>query len=148
MAERTYPDPRVTRFISERFVPVQFNVVENPGAQLRFRSFWTPCIMLQDVEGNEHRRSYGSLLPEQFLAELSLAHGLRFLHTGHFAKALELLEAATEFTAPNAFRHAENMYWLAVARYRVSGNAHDLDIGWDELIERYPDSDWTIRADL
>ena len=148
MAERTYPDPRVTRFINERFVPVQFNVVENPGAQLRFHAFWTPCIMLQDVEGNEHRRSYGSLLPDQFLAELSLAHGLRFLHTGHFGKALDLLEAATEFTEADPYRHPENLYWLGVARYRVSGNAKDLDLGWDELIERHLDSDWAIRANL
>ncbi len=53
MKEHTFPDPRVTRMINEFVVPVQFNVVEDPGAMRRFHSHWTPCAMLQDSDGSE-----------------------------------------------------------------------------------------------
>ena len=117
MAMHTYPDPRVTRFINDFAVPVQFNAKEDPGAHLRYHAFWTPCLILQDVDGNEHRRSIGPLTAEQFLAEFSLAYGLRFLNTGNFGKAIELLQEALNHTPALPARHAENIYFVGVAKF-------------------------------
>ena len=146
MAERTYPDPRVTRFVNEIAVGVRFNVKEDPGAQLRYHAFWTPCLMLQDVEGNEHRRSVGSLNPEQFLAEFALAYGLRFLNTGHFGKAVEALEDALDHTARVEVRHAENLYFLAVAEFELSGNAQELLGMWEKLRLEHPETEWAAKS--
>ena len=146
MAEKTYPDPRVTRFINEVAVPVQFNVKEDPGAHLRYHAFWTPCLMLQDVDGSEHRRSIGPLDPEQFLAEFALAHGLRFLNTGNFGRAVEVLEGALEHTSRISMRHAENLYFLAAAKFELSGNLQDLLGTWEMLRSEHPDTEWAVKT--
>ena len=144
----TYADPRVIRFIGEFTIPVEFDVSEDPGAQLRFHSFWTPTVIYLDPDGHEHRRSYGCIDPPRFLAEFTLARGLRFLHTGHFRQSAAILEEAMELTAAEPAVHAENLYWLGVAHYRVTGNAHDLEASWRTLRHDHPDAAWTRRTDF
>ena len=146
MAMHTYPDPRVTRFINDFAVPVQFNVKEDPGAHLRYHAFWTPCLILQDVDGNEHRRSIGPLSPEQFLAEFSLGYGLRFLNTGNFGKAVELLQEALNHTPALPARHAENIYFMGVAKFELDGKVQHLSTEWEKLASQYPDSEWTAKS--
>ncbi len=147
MGANTYPDPRVSRFINEHSVPVQFNIKEDVGAPFRYHAQWTPAIMWYDFEGNEYRRSFGSLNPDQFLAEFALAHALRFYHGGQFDRSVELFEQAQEYTKYDPVRHAENLYWIAAAKYESStGTADDLMAGWRKLQEAYPDSDWAKRS--
>lgn len=146
MEAYTFPDPRVSRFINEHMIPVQFNVKEDVGAPQRYHAHWTPASMYQDVEGSEYRRSYGSLNPEQFLAEYWLAHGLRFYHSGQYDKSAEVFEQALAFTNTDPFRHAENLYWIGPAKYEGSGDEDDLLDGFKRLQETYPDSDWTKRS--
>ena len=146
MRNITYADPRVIGFINEFTIPVEFSVSEDPGVQLRFRSFWTPTVIYCDSDGHEHRRTYGCLDPERFLAEFSLARGLRYLNTGRFRKALEALQEAVSHTTAEPDTHAENLYWLGVARYRVSGNVHELEEEWRALRHTHPTSAWSRRT--
>lgn len=146
MEAYTYPDPRVSRFINQHTVPVQFNVKEDVAAPMRHHARWTPAIMYQDVEGNEYRRSFGPLNADQFLAEFSLAHALRAYHSGHFDKSVELFEEALEFTKSDPLRHPENLYWIGPAKYEGSGSVEDLMAGFKVLQEAYPDSDWTKKS--
>ena len=146
MGANTYPDPRVSRFINEHTIPVQFNVKEDVGAPFRYHAQWTPAIFYQDVDSNEFRRSFGPLNPDQFLAEFSLAHALRFYHSGQFDKSAELLEHALEYTKSDPLRHAENLYWIGPAKYEGSGTLDDLTIGFKKLQQAYPDSDWAKKT--
>lgn len=146
MEANTFPDPRVSRFINQNFVAVQFNVKEDTTAPFRFHAQWTPASMYQDVDGFEYRRSYGSLDADQFLAEYWLAHGLRLYHSGQFDKAAEVFEQALEYTKPSPMRHAENLYWIGPAKYEGSGTEDDLLAGFKRLQETYPDSDWAKRS--
>ncbi|MCL5103963.1 MAG: hypothetical protein M1133_07610 [Armatimonadetes bacterium] len=148
MRDNTYPDPRVSRLINQSTVPVQFNIVEDPGAMLRYHSFWTPTMMLQDADGVEYRRSYGALSPEAFLAEFSLGKALRYLHSGNFRKAIDLLEHARNYTAVHPERNAENHYWLAVGKYRATDDPAELEHGWQELRAKHPSSDWARKTDF
>jgi len=146
MAANTYPDPRVSRFINQHTIPVQFNVKEDVGAPSRYHAQWTPAIIYQDVDGNEFRRSFGPLNPDQFLAEFSLANALRFYHSGQFDKSAGLFEQALEYTQIDPWRHAENLYWIGPARYEGSGSVDDLMAGFKKLQETYPNSDWTKKT--
>jgi len=148
MAANTYPDPRVSRLINEFAVPVQFNVKEDPGARARYHGYWTPCISYQDVDGAEYRRSFGPLNSEQLLAELSLARGLRFVHSGRFEEGIEALEVALTYTEAVPPRHAENLYWLAAARYESSGEVKDLLDGWEDVRRLHPDTEWDSKTRL
>src|SRR3712207_8468941 len=73
MGAVTYPNPEVQRFIEQHFIPVQFNVVEQPEVMDQFNTPWTPTLIVQDAEGREHRRSQGNLDPARSLGEMSLA---------------------------------------------------------------------------
>jgi hypothetical protein len=136
----------VSRFISQLTVPVQFNVKEDVGAQSRYHAQWTPAIIYQDVDGNEFRRSLGSLNPDQLIAELSLACALRFYHSKQFDKSAELLEQALEYTRTDPMRHAENLYWIGPAKYEGSGTGDDLMAGFKTLQDTYPESDWAKKS--
>lgn len=146
MAANTYPDPRVSRFISQYTIPVQFNVSQDVGAPSRYHARWTPAIMFADVDGNEYRRSFGPLNPDQFLAEFSLAYALRFYHSGQFEQSVELFEQALEYTMSDPIRNAENLYWIGPAKYEGSGSVDDLMAGFKKLQEAYPNSDWTKKT--
>lgn len=146
MATYTYPDPRVSRFINHKMIPVQFNVKEDVGAPFRYHAQWTPVAMYQDVEGSEFRRSYGPLNADQFLAEFALAHALRYYHSGQFDKSARLFEEALEYTQSDPFRHAENLYWIGPAKYEGSGTVDDLMSGFRKLQDTYPDSDWAKKS--
>ncbi|HTE20754.1 MAG TPA: thioredoxin family protein, partial [Armatimonadota bacterium] len=61
----TYPDPAVEAYIEEHFIPVQFNVSEQPEAMEQFNTPWTPTLIVQDAEGREHRRAQGYLDPKR-----------------------------------------------------------------------------------
>ncbi len=144
----TYLDPRVIVFVDRFTIPVEFSVAEDQGAQIRFHSFWTPTAIYCDPDGQEHRRTYGCLDPQRFLAEFWLARGLRFLQTGHFRQAAEIFDDAVEHTSVEPDTHAENLYWIAVARYRASGNVQELEAEWRILRREHPTSSWTRRTDF
>lgn len=146
MGANTYPDPRVSRFINEYTIPVQFNVKEDVGAPIRYHAHWTPAIMFQDADGNEFRRSFGPLNPDQFLAEFWLALGLRYYHSGQFDKSAEIFEQALEYTKSDPIRHAENLYWIGPAKYEGSGSVDDLMAGFKKVQEMYPGSDWAKKT--
>lgn len=146
MKENTYPDSRVSRYINEHLVPVQLNVADYQEAMQIYHSHWTPCLMLRDVDNVEYRRSYGALNPVQILAELAIARGLRFLHSGQYEKSLQLFEEAHEYTQHDPHRHPENYYWQSVALYRTTHVPDDLGKYWEYLHEMYPDSDWAKKT--
>src|SRR4051794_40373982 len=73
MGAVTYPNPDVERFINEHFIPVQFNVVEQPEVMDQFNTPWTPTLIVQDAEGREHRRSQGYWDPAPCRGERSPA---------------------------------------------------------------------------
>src|SRR6266536_823990 len=73
MGAVTYPDPEVERFIESHFIPVQFNVVEQPEVMDRFNTPWTPTLIVEDAHGREHRRAQGFHDAKRFLGEMALA---------------------------------------------------------------------------
>ncbi|MCE5200521.1 MAG: thioredoxin family protein [Armatimonadota bacterium] len=147
MQEHTYTDPRVHRFVDEFVIPVRFDLKEDPGALIRYHAFWTPCIILSDIDDNEHRRSYGVLSVEQFLAEFWVGYGLLLLNTRRVNEAIDVLERARIYTAVDSVRNAENHYWLGVAKYQVTGDIKELEYEWQKLRADHPSSDWARKTD-
>ena|SRR5687767_7854975 len=148
MGAVTYPNPEVDRFIAEHFVPVQYNVGEHPEAFQQFNAAWTPTIIIQDVEGREHRRSEGYLDPQRFLAEMSLALVKAALNRQEYEEAARRAEEAVGRTKGDKQREPEALYWKAVVAYRQTGSADPLLAGWNRLLDEYPDSEWAKRAEF
>jgi hypothetical protein len=148
MGAVTYPDPQVERFIKEHFIPVQFNVVEQPQVMEQFNTPWTPTIIVQDPEGREHRRSQGYLDPKRMLGELSLARLKDAIDRQDFQAARERSREAQELTKGDPEREPEAHYWSSVAAYKATNDANNLVQGWNRLLDDFPESDWAKRAEF
>jgi hypothetical protein len=148
MGAVTYPDPDVERTIEEHFIPVQFNVVEQPEVMDRFNSAWTPTLIVQDAEGREHRRAEGYHDPKRFLGEMSLAWLKAAINRRDFAAARDRARATLEMTHGDPAREPEALYWAAVARYKASNDPKNLIEGWNRLLDEFPQSEWARRAEF
>lgn len=150
MGTVTYPNAEVAEFISERFVPIKFNIKEpHPDfkeALGRGKVLWAPLLVFLDTRGSELRRYVGFLPPDEFLAELRLVLGLSAMTHSKFEDALSWLDGAAE-TYPRASAAPEALFWGAAAAYRLEGLAAVVR-RWDDLIARYPETTWARRADV
>ena len=148
MGAVTYPDPEVERYIGQHFVPVQFNVVEQPEAMDRFTSAWTPSLIVEDAEGREYRRSLGYLDPARFLAEMSLARLMERVHCRPFASADDRMMETLDRTKGDPARQPEALYFAAVGAYKGTKDGQKLIEGWERLLEQFPESDWAKKAEF
>jgi len=148
MGAVTYPNPDVERYIQQHFIPVQFNVVEQPEVMEQFNSPWTPTLIVQDAEGREHRRSQGYLDPARFLAEMALARLKDAIDRQDFAAARERSTEAQALTRGDPEREPEAQYWSSVAAYKATNDPNNLIQGWNRLLDQFPKSDWAKRAEF
>lgn len=148
MGAVTYPDPAVERTINERFIPVQFNVAEQPQAMDQFNTPWTPTLIVQDAEGREHRRTQGYLDARRFLGEMALAWVKDAIDRRDFAAARERSEVALRETKGDAFREPEAIYWSGVAGYKATNDVAPLINAWTRLLNEFPDNEWAKRVEF
>src|SRR5947207_2779686 len=148
MGAVTYPNPAVERMIEEHFIPVQFNVVEQPEVMDRFNTPWTPTLIVQDAEGREHRRSQGYLDAPRFLGEMSLALLKDAIDRRDFQAATERAPEALEHTHGDAYREPEAVYWSGVAAYKASSDPTNLMAAWNRLLDQFPGSEWAKRVEF
>jgi hypothetical protein len=148
MGAVTYPDPEVERVIREQFVPVQYNVVEQPEVMDQFNGHWTPTLIVQDANGKEHRRAQGYLDPRRFLGEMALARLQDAINESRFEAVPALERDAQERTEGDPIREPEAIYWSSVAEYKASHDANRLLAGWNRLLDEFPQSEWAKRAEF
>lgn len=142
----TYPHPEVQQYIDSYFIPVQFNVVDQPEVMDQFHTPWTPTVILQSPDGTERRRSQGYLDPKRLIAELALARMKDAVDRRDFEKAYELIGETQERTKGDPTREPEALYWSAVATYKCKDSG--LVDGWNQLLERFPDSEWARKVEF
>lgn len=142
----TYPNEQVADYISKHFVPLQLNVVDDPGAMDQFHAVWTPTIILRDDGGHEFRRSEGYLDPKTMIAELALARLQSALHQKRYDEAEPLAEEAVLSAAGDEERLAEARYWAGVAAYKSSDDARKLLGHWKPLLDEMPNTIWARKA--
>ena len=147
MGAVTYPDDRVSKLISESFVPVQINIVDHPEYTDRFLQRWTPGIFFIDSGGREHRRQVGYSPPDEFLAELSIGIAQEAFDNKRYEEAATRYEDIYKHY-PKSFVAAEAMYMTGVAKYRATEDGSHLGKYWDMVMERYPNSRWAKAGDI
>jgi uncharacterized protein YyaL (SSP411 family) len=148
MGAVTYPNPEVERYLERHFVPVQFNVVEQPDVMDQFNSAWTPTVIVRDPDGREYRRSLGYLDPKRFLGEMALARLGESLHRRDFKTAADRVAEALELTKEDRAREPEALYFGSVAQYKASNDVEKLKQGWNRLLDQFPESDWAKKAEF
>ena len=141
----------MARTITENFLPVRIHVKEQPDdwkrCTERYHALWTPTILLLDPEGVEQHRIEGFLPVEDFLAQIEL--GL-----GHAAFKRQDWRGAERWFDNVAQHHgesdaaAEATYWVGVARYKASGDAHHLSDTAETFAHRFQDTPWAKKASV
>jgi hypothetical protein len=148
MGAVTYPNAEVEQYLNQHFIPVQYNVADQPEVIRQFHSAWTPTIIVQDASGVERRRSQGYLDARRFLGEVSLARLQDALDRQDWEEAKKRLDDAVNFTRGDPAREPEAMYWAAVVDYKTSKDATGLMSGWEKLLNAFPESEWAKRAEF
>lgn len=142
----TYQEQSVADTISQRFVPIQVNTMEESAKPLveRFRQVWTPDLRILAWDGFELYRWNGYLPPSEFLPQLLVAQAQSCLRMNDEpGAAATYQDALTRF--PTSEVAPEAQYYLAVSKYRRSHQAEDLLGGWRKLQTRYPESIWRVK---
>ena len=140
----TYPDGKVSDFISERMIPVRIPFDAQPLSS-RFRITWTPTLIVLDMYGNEHHRTVGFLPPDELIPSLALAIAKADFAAEAFSDAILSLDyLLSRYPASGAAPEA--VYLRGVCRYKSTKDAAPLKEAYNQLIKEYPGSEWTKRA--
>lgn len=142
----TYPDAEVADTINQDFVPVQINTQEDANKHVieRFRQIWTPDIRVLGSDGFDYYHWNGYLPPFEYLPQLLAGQAMALLRSHDESGAGDIYhEVVRRF--PTSAVAPEAQYYLAVARYKASGQGKDLATGWHQLQKQYPNSIWRIK---
>lgn len=148
MGAVTYPDPLVTGFLNERFVPVRLHQVDEIESVKKLGVGWTPGLVVLDADGRQHRRMFGFHPPTDFVAELALGWLHEAIGRGHGPQARERAKEALERTRGDPEREAEARYFSAVAEYKATRDGTKLKSGWLELLDACPDTTWARKVEF
>jgi hypothetical protein len=96
-------------------------------------------------KGAEARRMVGYIPPDDMMVNLLLGAGQAQLAQKHGPQGLELIERAVrEF--PDSQLAPEALFWFGVAGYKAKGTKEDLLGPWNQLRQKFPNSEWWTRA--
>ncbi|MBW3621821.1 MAG: hypothetical protein KY468_00245 [Armatimonadetes bacterium] len=146
MGRVTYPNPKVEQYLKEHFVPVQFNVADQPEVMDQFHTPWTPTLIVESPDGTEHRRTQGYLDPERFIGEMALARLKKAINERNYEEAHGLINETLEAVKGDPTREPEAIYWASVATYKAKDEG--LLDGWNRLMDEFPDSEWAKRVEF
>ncbi len=146
MGAVTYPHETVVKFVDYNFVPLKIEITNTALAQ-QFGVSWTPTILVLDADGKEHYRSVGYLSPEEFIATFQVGKGMFYLGTEQFPEAEAMFEEVIT-NSPQAHAAPEAIYFMGVTRYKHTHNPKPLNEAYETLKAKYPQSDWTKRAEV
>jgi hypothetical protein len=143
-----YLNEKVQKFIEDQFIPLKSQCFWDRPTDLmkRFDIKWTPTFLIHDSEGKEHHRFVGYTPVDDFLAQLGLGKGKVFYNADRFTEAIAEFLAVVE-RHPKAGATPEAIFLLGVAGYKQTHDPKPLRRIWDTLSSKYPESEWTRRAE-
>jgi hypothetical protein len=140
----TYPDKKVSEFISKHVIPLRV-AFDSQTFAADFNVTWTPTLITVDRNGKEHHRTVGFLPPEELIASLLLGMGKTDLDTERFEPALKSLEQLLK-DYPKSDAAPEALFLSGVCQHKSTHNPAPLKEAYEKLQKVYPASEWTKRA--
>lgn len=147
MGAVTYPNPDVAKFVDLNFIPVQIETSDkNKALMEKYGVTWTPSLFVLDAEGKVYYRVVGFVPPEEFVPTFMVGKARWYFDTGQLAEARATLEEMLS-RCPHPHAAAEAIFFLAVTKYKLTHDPKPLRAAYDELMAKYPQSEWARRAD-
>jgi TolA-binding protein len=145
MGAVTYPQERVAKFLQLNFIPVQLQS-SNKAMMEKFAVSWTSTLIVLDADGREHYRIVGFLSPDDLIPTLETAKGRWALDTDQHALARATFEEVIS-CYPDSNAAAEAVFFLGVAKYKMTHDPKPLRETYDELKAKFPGSQWAKQAE-
>ena len=141
-----YPNPEISRLITENFIPVRQHVKTHPEAMERWGAQWTPTIMIVDANGKERHRVEGFVETDALLAQLQLGLAQASFASQQWDEAERLFEDVAR--SGDADAAPEAAYWAGVARYKRSGDPTALGETHKRLNADFPGTAWAKKTQV
>lgn len=139
LEETTYLNQSVQEELSNWFIPLRLNILQQRALRSQLAAVWTPSFYVLDY----HLKSYFSLsgyLPvEDFRLFLRLALAHYLIPRGRYAQAIETLNEGISLFPENP-RTPTLLYWRGIAEYLSGWNKARFYQTLTELREKYPNS--------
>jgi thioredoxin-related protein len=147
MGAVTYPDQEVAKFVDLNFIPVQIETSEvNQALISQYGVTWTPSLFVLDADGKVHYSTVGFITPAEFVPTFLVGKGRWYFDTGQLTEAQAILEEVLD-RYPHSNAAPEAIFFLGVVRYKLTHDPKPLRAAYDDLKAKYPQSEWTKRAD-
>lgn len=146
MSAVTYSNPAVQEaFAGDDLRLVKIPIHEQPQEAARFKVRWTPTFIWFNHRGDEVYRTVGFIPPDDFLALQAFGRAQAAIYDGDFERAAAALREGLADHADSIFT-AQLVYWRGVAEFNATRERELLTGSWAELREKWPESEWTMRA--
>ncbi len=146
-----WPDPRVVRLVTDRFLAARVHARQQAADFTRFGdrygAQWTPTTLFLDPDGVERHRIEGFLPAEEFLAHATLGLGQVAFHSGRWTEAERCFQLILA-DYPETEAAPEAQYWAGVSRYKATGDGAALTDTALAFDRRYQDSIWAKKASV
>jgi hypothetical protein len=142
----TYPDPAVSEFVAEHFLPVKL-LLNRAADQPHFRAhrvIWTPTIVVLDYRGVAHYQATGYLPPDLFLQQLRVGLARAQIAWSRYDEAATQLGFVADI--PGSPFAAEALYWQGIAWYLQARRRAAMMRAWNRLRSEHPASLWAARV--
>lgn len=142
----TYPNEKVARELSEKFVPCKLESAKHPDLAKRVGVRWLPAMTVIDsADERPASLAIGFLPPEDLLVELTFGRAIAAMAQKRYDDAHSLFQEIAE--NPTADRAPEAYYWWGVSKYRQTKDLQaSLLTLWPPILERWPKSQWARKV--
>jgi thioredoxin-related protein len=146
---KVLPEKEVSKFITENFVPLMYEVSEPVSKDLmkQYEIQWTPTFVAADQKGNTVYRWEGYLPADDFKAQMLMAEAKMAFKAENFSRAEKCFSAVAE-QYPKSDIAPEAVYYLGVSRYKKTEDPSHLKNVNEELKRKYPENVWTKKASV
>lgn len=140
----TYPNPKVSSFLYEYFIPIRVQHNAEP-ISTDYNTHWTPTLIVLDVNGKEHYRSLGFLPSKEFNPTFMLGTAILYFDSDNYATTIATLDKLLT-TYPNSIVAPEAVYYHGVCSYKSTHEAKWLKSAYQRILKEYPNSEWVYRS--
>ena len=140
----TYSVEEVITFVREFLIPFRTEI-EKKSFYEKYNAIWTPTLLILDYQGHEVERIVGFLEPDQFIARMHLGIAKVHYTVGEFDGAKSHLQRLLDRYPANS-AVPEAMYFSGVNLYKQKNDPAQLKMGYEKLLNQFPDNTWTKRA--
>ncbi len=135
----TYTDENVIKELSEWFVPLKLQILEDHKIRSHFSAVWTPSFYVTDRNQKIYYKTEGYYNSEDFRMILRLALAGYLLPRGKYKETIELMKKGLELFPENLLA-PKLMLTKGEAGYLMTWDNKTFRASLKELTDKYPDS--------